>query len=228
VSEVAGRSAQLRFDALVLDMDGTLLDTEIVYFSARVEAAAALGYRDSGAFFQGLIGLPAAETEESILRQFGADFPLAEFDRLRSERYGSALASGVRAKPGAAALLEHCTELPLPCAVATSARRATAEANLASAGLRHRLASVVGRDDVARGKPHPDVFLLAAERLGVAPERCLAVEDSSHGVRAAHAAGMHVAMVPDLVAPADGIRELCRFVLADLDAVRALLRVAPA
>jgi beta-phosphoglucomutase-like phosphatase (HAD superfamily) len=81
---------------------------------------------------------------------------------------------------------------------------------------------------VARGKPHPDVFLLAAERLGVAPERCLAVEDSSHGVRAAHAAGMHVAMVPDLVAPADGIRELCRFVLADLDAVRALLRVAPA
>jgi beta-phosphoglucomutase-like phosphatase (HAD superfamily) len=214
----------MTFDALILDMDGTLLDTELVYFSARVEAASALGYADTAAFFQGLIGLPAVETAESVRRHFGAAFPFEEFERKRMEHHGRAQAAGVTPKPGAAALLEHCAAVPLPCAVATSARRATAETNLARAGLRGLLAAVVGRDEVARGKPHPDVFLLAAQRLGVAPERCLAVEDSAAGVRAAHGAGMRVAMVPDLVAPAKATRQLCHAVLDDLAAVRRLLQ----
>jgi len=214
----------MNFDALILGMDGTLLDTELVYFSARVEAASALGYPDTGAFFEGLIGLPGAETAERVRRHFGTAFPLEEFDRKRKEHHVRALGAGVTAKPGAVALLEHCAAAPLPCAVATSALRVTAEANLARAGLRGFLTTVVGRDEVARGKPHPDVFLLAAQRLGVVPERCLAVEDSATGVRAAHDAGMLVAMVPDLVAPTEATRQLCHVVLDDIASVRALLQ----
>jgi beta-phosphoglucomutase-like phosphatase (HAD superfamily) len=89
--------------------------------------------------------------------------------------------------------------------------------------LRARLPVVVTRDDVVRGKPHPDLFLKAAWAIGIPPERCLAVEDSFNGIRAAHAAGMMPVMVPDLLAPTPDIRALCVEIVADLHAVRQLL-----
>jgi len=79
------------------------------------------------------------------------------------------------------------------------------------------------RDDVARGKPHPDVFLRAAELLGVPAQECLAVEDSFNGIRAAHAAGMMPVMVPDLVTPTPEIRTLCVCIARDLHEVRMLV-----
>lgn len=88
----------------------------------------------------------------------------------------------------------------LPCAVATNSATATALGKLESAGIARHFAHVVGYDAVARPKPAPDVFAEAARRLGAAPGRCIAFEDSDTGVAAALAAGMHVVQVPDLQA----------------------------
>ena len=87
------------------------------------------------------------------------------------------------------------------------------------AGIRHRFETILTRDDVARGKPSPDLYLLAASRFGVKPEVCVAVEDSNHGVTAAHAAGAITIMVPDMVPPTDESRARCAAVLPDLGAV---------
>jgi beta-phosphoglucomutase-like phosphatase (HAD superfamily) len=99
--------------------------------------------------------------------------------------------------------------------------------NLAAHGLERRFDAVVARGDYARGKPAPDPFLLAAERLGLPAGGCLALEDSPHGVRSAAAAGMMVVMVPDLVAAGDAEDALCEFVAKDLhDVAKAILAAA--
>lgn len=108
-----------------------------------------------------------------------------------------------------------------PVAVASSAHRAVIDAALAATGLDEILRVVVSSDEMAHGKPAPDVYLEAARRLGVAPGACLVVEDSLNGVRAGKAAGMTVVLVPNAsVPPAPGTHELADVVLdrlADLD-----------
>jgi beta-phosphoglucomutase-like phosphatase (HAD superfamily) len=111
-----------------------------------------------------------------------------------------------------------------PMAIVTSSSLRTANAHLELAGIRHRFETLLTRDDVARGKPNPDLYLLAASRFGLKPEACVAVEDSNHGVAAAHAAGAITIMVPDMVTPTDESRARCAAVVPDLNAVLAMLR----
>jgi HAD superfamily hydrolase (TIGR01549 family) len=112
----------------------------------------------------------------------------------------------------------------VPVAIASSSHRAVIEEAVHALGLRDVLGAIVSSDEVPRGKPDPDVYLLAAERLGVDPGRCLVVEDSLNGVRAGNAAGMFVVLVPnESVPPAEGARDLANRVLprlADLDLAR--------
>jgi beta-phosphoglucomutase-like phosphatase (HAD superfamily) len=113
----------------------------------------------------------------------------------------------------------------LPRAIATSSSHASVERHLAPSGLLKRFGAVVAAGDYVRGKPHPDPFLTAAGRLGVAPADCLALEDSHNGVRAASAAGMMTVMVPDLLPATREMRRLTVAVCANLhDAVELLSR----
>jgi beta-phosphoglucomutase-like phosphatase (HAD superfamily) len=109
-------------------------------------------------------------------------------------------------------------------AVATSTVRRIAEQHLRRAGFFDHFGAVCTREDVARGKPHPDLFLKAARDLGVGAERCLVLEDSYHGIRAAHAAGAMPVMVPDLLPATDELRALCVAVVCDLHDVRKMLQ----
>jgi len=183
------------FDAVVFDLDGTLIDTEALCNEAGVEACANLGLPVDLPFFEGLAGiddrtrLRLIEAHVGVTLDLGAF--LAEWDRLCSLRF----ARGVPVKAGAFELLDGLT---LPVALATSSRRGPADEKLAGAGLAGRFATVVTFDDVAAAKPAPDAYLLACDRLGVAPARALAFEDSEPGARSARAAGLTVVQVPDL------------------------------
>jgi HAD superfamily hydrolase (TIGR01509 family) len=210
-------------DAVILDMDGTLHDTEWVYHRALKQAVAAVGFSVSDSFCHSLIGIPGAECDRMLREHLGPDFPFAACDSLYAAHREALLADGIRLKPGVLELLDLLALRGLPAAVATSANRGAAERQLGRSGLRARLPVVVTRDDVERGKPHPDLFLEAARAIGVAPGRCLAVEDSFSGIRAAHAAGMMAVMVPDLLTPTPEVRALCVAIVVDLHAVRRLI-----
>jgi HAD superfamily hydrolase (TIGR01509 family) len=125
-------------------------------------------------------------------------------------------------KPGAREVLDELDRLRILRAIATSSSHRTVERHLTDHGLTGRFQAVVGHGDYVNGKPAPDPFLKAAELLGVAPERCLALEDAHNGVRSA-AAGMMTIMVPDLLEPTDEMRHLCRYIALDLHEVRRLI-----
>jgi HAD superfamily hydrolase (TIGR01509 family) len=209
--------------AVVFDMDGTLHDTEVVYHASLKRAVSAVGYTVTDAFCHSLIGIPGAECDAMLCEHLGPAFPFADFDRLYGDYIDHALTAEVPLKPGVIELMETLAQLGLKMAVATSASRQSAERQLGRSGLRPRLPVVVTRNDVARGKPYPDLFLRAAELLAVPPDECLAIEDSHNGIRAAHAAGMMPIMVPDLLTPTDEIRAMCVRIAADLHEVHALV-----
>jgi HAD superfamily hydrolase (TIGR01509 family) len=126
-------------------------------------------------------------------------------------------------KPGVVELLDALDDLRLPRAIATSSAYHTVEHHLTAHNLVGRFQEIVGHGDYASGKPAPDPFVNAAERLGVEPRLCLALEDSYNGVRSASSAGMMTVMVPDLLEPTDEIRGLCTFVARDLHEVRRVI-----
>jgi HAD superfamily hydrolase (TIGR01509 family) len=203
--------------AVVFDMDGLLLDSERIAYDIGRQVSLDLGIPWTHETAMQLIGRNSREHEALLKGAFGEDYPLevhqAEFGR----RYEAVIAQGtIPLKPGVHELFDALDARRLPRAVATSTRRSRALPKLEAVGLLARVDLVVAGDEVSRGKPAPDIFLAAAERLGQAAERCLALEDSNAGVRAAHAAGMRVVMVPDLLQPADDIRDAGIMVAASL------------
>ncbi len=135
---------------------------------------------------------------------------------------------GIVRKPGLAELLEWLESRSIPKAVATSTRRSRAEAKLRETSLLHRFDAIVAGDEVARGKPEPDIFLRAADLLATAPTRCMVLEDSEPGVLAALAGGMVPVMVPDLLPPSPALLAYEVTVMRSLhDVLAQLCALAP-
>jgi HAD superfamily hydrolase (TIGR01509 family) len=213
-----------QIDAVLLDMDGTLLDTERVYQASLTAALDAFGYPDATTIYHAMIGIPLAECEAMIRAHYGEDFPLADFNSAFDARCDETFRAGLPLKPGTIELLDALRAAGCPMAIVTSSSRRIAEQHLTLGGIRARFDTILTCDDVARGKPSPDIYLLAAERLGVRPQACVAIEDSNPGIAAAYSAGAIPIMVPDIVQPAAETREKCVAVLPDLYAVLAMLR----
>ena len=212
-------------EAVLLDMDGTLLDTDKVYLESLIAALGACGYTDDILTLgHAMVGMPAADCEAMLRDRYGERFPLADLNRAFSARRDEIFRAGIPLKSGAVELLDALRSHNYPMAIVTSSSRRTAEEHLTLAGIRWRFDSVLTRDDVERGKPSPDLYLLAARQLGFQPASCLAIEDSNPGVTAAHAAGAITIMVPDIVPPTAASHARCAAVLPDLGAVVQTLR----
>jgi HAD superfamily hydrolase (TIGR01509 family) len=212
--------------AVILDMDGLLLDTERVYRRAFIAAAARQGFEMSEDLYQAMVGLADNECFALIENHFGPKLRMRQYRRELADCLQQFLGVGIPLKPGAVELMDELAERGLPRALATSTNRATAETHLRCAGLFGRFDAIVTWEDVERGKPHPDLFLKAAREIGVTPQRCVVLEDSPLGIRGAHAAGAMPVMVPDLLTPTEELRGLCVAVVKDLYEARALLQRA--
>jgi HAD superfamily hydrolase (TIGR01509 family) len=203
------------FTAAIFDMDGLLLDSERVIMRAWMESAQEQGLSLSQADFLLVVGYGSEESRARLSTLLGGQrsFQLV-LDRARA-KLGAAAGVVFPLKPGALALLQQLRQRGVPCAVASSTHVQEARRRLAQVGVLEFFQAVAGGDEVPRSKPDPAVYLLAADRLGVAPKCCLAFEDSDHGASAAHAAGLRVVMVPDLKSHDFGLAYMNLYSLED-------------
>ena len=202
----AGRPAP---GAVIFDMGGLLLDTEPFYLRAWQRAARQLGRKLAEETFRGYSGKSDADAEDALREHFGASFPIDAFRSLWPALWHAEVQERpIAAKTGIGELLEAVRRSGVPTAVATSSPASRTELALRQAGIAEFFSVVVTREAVPRPKPAPDLYLEAARRLGVAPEACVALEDSETGVRAAFAAGMRVIAIPDQREPSQAVRAL--------------------
>jgi HAD superfamily hydrolase (TIGR01509 family) len=215
---VAG-SFESRLAAIIFDMDGVLADTEPIQEEALGAFLALRGKSLSPTENAAMIGLDYRAFWAALIEQLGLDESIEECVRGYEPILLPRLI-GLQAAPGAYELVSALRVANVPLAVASSSFRAVVEMTLGAIGLRDAFKVVVSGEDVRMGKPAPDIYLLAAQRLRVKPDRCVAVEDSPYGVRAATAAGM----------PCLGVATSCasRDQLHATRTVRSLAEVTPA
>ncbi|MFF2650103.1 HAD family hydrolase [Streptomyces sp. NPDC058045] len=182
--------------SVVFDLDGTLVDSEPHYFEAGRQTLARHGATLTWEEHQRFVGIGTRETLAHLKARYGLAAPLDELLAEKNRDYLRLAAAGTRVFPQMRVLVERLRTAGVPMAVASGSSRAAIEAVLEGTGLAPLLPVTVSAEEVARGKPAPDVFLAAAHRLGTAPDRCVVVEDAAPGVAAAHAAGMRCVAVP--------------------------------
>jgi sugar-phosphatase len=209
----------LEAGALLLDMDGLLVDSEPLWYEVERAFARARGGEWTPQLAHACIGKGLASTLATMTQQFG--FP-TDLDQDGAELVDAFIARAreLHLKPGAADLLAEAHSR-IPLALASSSHGRLVEAVVASVAIGDRLAAIISGDAVPRPKPAPDIFLEAARRVGVAPARCVVLEDSIAGVTAARAADIRVIAVPEHDEPA--FTGLATAVVPNLFAARRLL-----
>tara|TARA_R110002020_G_scaffold109430_16_gene253161 strand:+ start:28788 stop:29477 length:690 start_codon:yes stop_codon:yes gene_type:complete len=216
-------SASSTCQAVFFDMDGLLLDTEQLSFSAYRLTREAFGLPSDDDLFMSLIGLNQPAGMARLTEGMAAYGNVEAFTAHWDLEYARKLNAGIPVKPGVRPLLDSLRAAAIPYAVVTSTRTEKALAHLRIAGLADYFALVVGGDQVVSGKPAPDIYLRAAACLDVDPEACVAFEDSENGVRAAVAAGMITVQIPDLKHPTPDFLQLGHAVAPDLLAAATLV-----
>ncbi|CAL9284773.1 MULTISPECIES: HAD family phosphatase [unclassified Streptomyces] len=210
--------------AVFLDMDGTLVDTEGFWWDVEVAVFRDLGHELDESWRDIVVGGPMTRSAGYLIEATGASITLPELTTLLNDRFEERIDDGVPLMPGAARLLAELSEHAVPTALVSASHRRIIDRVLRSLGAEHFTLTVAG-DEVPRTKPHPDPYLLAARRVGADPARCAVVEDTATGVAAAEAAGCRVVAVPSLapIAPADGRVVVGSLEEVDLGFLRALI-----
>ncbi|GAA5017317.1 HAD family hydrolase [Kitasatospora paranensis] len=210
--------------AVLLDMDGTLVDTEDFWWQAERSLFAEFGHVLDEADRAHVVGGPMTRVIDYLLARTDVPLAPAELTVLINQRFVDLLADGVPLMPGAERLLNTLDAHGVPAALVSASHRHIIDIVLRSLGAEHFAFSVAG-DEVPRTKPHPDPYLAAAARLGADPARCVVIEDAPTGVRAAEAAGCPVIAVPSVapIEPAPGRTVLPSLELVDLELLRSVV-----
>ena len=188
--------------AIIFDMDGLMIDTERMALKAWQLAGADFGFPISDDIFITMVGRNRHDSDCILVEIFGSDFPIDAVRKRRRTYVDGWIDEGKLAvKSGLLELLGFLDEISMPKAVATSTGYERAIHKLALTNLLDHFPIVIAGDQIEKGKPAPDIFLAAAARLDILPERCLVLEDSDAGIQAAHNAGMTPVMIPDMKPP---------------------------
>lgn len=207
-------------NAVIFDMDGLMFDTEALAKEAWLRVGAQLGWPITEKEIAQIRGRTPAASAEIFRASFGPDFDYPKAKALRNAMVEEFIdREGVPVKRGLVRLLEQLRQAGFPTAVASGSPRKTIEKYLAMAGLGSCFDAIVSAEDAARSKPAPDVFLLAAERLGIPAGNCLVLEDSANGLQAASRAGMVCVCIPDIAPPDPASLALAAAVFPDLSYV---------
>ena len=206
-----------RVEAVVFDLDGVIVDSEHVWDEVRAELARERGGRWHAGAQADMMGMSAPEWSRYMHDVIGLAESPAEIDQEVVRRMLDRYAERLPLVDGAVDAVTRVAGW-FRLALASSSNRPVIDAVLDVSGLASLFEATVSSEEVARGKPAPDVFLEAARRLDVPPARCVAVEDSGNGIRAAHAAGMRVLAIPNLrYPPPDDALALADAVLGSID-----------
>jgi HAD superfamily hydrolase (TIGR01509 family) len=211
-------------ELVIFDMDGLMFDTERIYVETWPDAARLFGYEVTEEAVVGAIGLNAEAGRAHFEGLYGKDFP---FYKIREARLKSATEliekRGIPIKQGLYELLDLLKEKNIKKAIATSSERQRADWYLRLSKLTGVFDAIVCGDEIKKSKPDPEIFLKAAEKTSVSPCRCIVLEDSESGIRAAHSAGMFPFMVPDYKQPSEELKTLTAGIFKSLDKVAAIL-----
>ena len=203
---MAGTRPKLQFglviDAVVFDLDGVLLASEEVWDSVRERYVRERGGRYDDEVQRAMMGMSAPEWSRYLHEEAAVPDEPDAINRDVVERMLEAYRRELPLLPGAEEAVRRAAAA-FPLALASSSNREVFEAVLELAGLADCFRTTVSSEEVERGKPAPDVYLEAARRLGIAPDRCAAVEDSHAGIRSAKSAGMRVIAIPNASYPPD-------------------------
>ena len=204
----------LSINAVVFDADGTLFDTEHAMEAVWFSVCEEIGFSKPAEDYLEFIGLNRAALLSLMAEKYGSEFDADGFmTRCAEGLHRHIETCGLPLKPGTCELLEFLHKKGIPMALATSTHRIRTDRRLELSGLAKYFQITVTGNEVSQGKPHPEIYLTACEKLGFSPSACLAVEDSRNGILSAYTAGLSVVMIPDMIPPTPDLEEklLCRF-----------------
>ena len=211
--------------AVIFDMDGVIFDSERLVLDCWEKVGEKYHLANIREVFIECIGTNKEKTKEIVHKHYGDSFAYDKFAKEASLIFHDVVKSdGLPVKNGVRELLEYLKQNEIPVGLASSTRLAVVEEELKQAGLYEYFQVVVGGDQLKRSKPHPDIYLMACEKMKALPKDAYAIEDSYNGIRAAYGAGMMPVMVPDILPATEEMQKMSVIVLENLLQVEEFFR----
>lgn len=210
--------------AIIFDMDGLMINSEVITREAYQTIMGQLGYTITDEFYLSLLGKPAKAIMQCFHDVYGDDFPIESIIKQVYNYLADYFETkGVPLKPGLLELLHYLKEHHIKTIVATSSNRHRVDTILAQAKLTSYFDDSICGDEVTKGKPNPEIFLKACDKLNVLPSEAIVLEDSEAGIQAAYDGGMKVICIPDMKYPSEAIQSKATSILPSLHNVIDIL-----